>query len=90
MRTNIDRETQWKAVKGMRRSDEMEKSKWHGEPCPASDEGVLRDGTRLITQEYKGHNISLGCVVHSAINAVRLSWRTTQLKKQRGWNLEIK
>lgn len=55
MRTNIDRETQWKAVKGMRRSDEMEKIKCHGEPCPVSDEGVLRDGTRPITQEYKGH-----------------------------------
>lgn len=33
----------------------MDKSKWHGEHCPACDDGVLRDGTKLVTQEYKGH-----------------------------------
>jgi len=33
----------------------MKKSKWNGHACPVCGEGVLHDGTKLVTQEYKGH-----------------------------------
>jgi len=31
------------------------KSKWNGQACPICAAGVLRDGSRTVTQEYKGH-----------------------------------
>jgi len=33
----------------------MKKSKWNGQACPICAAGVLRDGSRTVTQEYKGH-----------------------------------
>lgn len=31
------------------------KSKWHGKTCPACAHGVLHDGRKTVTQDYKGH-----------------------------------
>jgi HTH-type transcriptional regulator/antitoxin MqsA len=33
----------------------MKKSKWNGQTCPVCAVGVLHDGSRTVTQEYKGH-----------------------------------
>ncbi len=33
----------------------MRKSKWNGQACPICGEGVLHDGRKTMTQEYKGH-----------------------------------
>lgn len=33
----------------------MKKSKWNGQACPACAAGVLHDGSKVVTQEYKGH-----------------------------------
>lgn len=32
----------------------MKKSKWNGQVCPNCAEGVLHDGSKTLTQEYKG------------------------------------
>lgn len=29
-------------------------SKWDGQPCPLCGEGTLRDGVKMVGQEYKG------------------------------------
>lgn len=34
----------------------MKKSKWNEKACPVCAEGVLRDGSKTVTQEYKGHH----------------------------------
>lgn len=31
------------------------KSKWDGQACPICAAGVLHDGSRSVTQDYKGH-----------------------------------
>jgi HTH-type transcriptional regulator/antitoxin MqsA len=33
----------------------MKKSKWNGQPCPVCTTGVLRDGSKIVTQDYKRH-----------------------------------
>ena len=33
----------------------MKKSKWNGQACPACAAGVLHDGSKVVTQDYKGH-----------------------------------
>lgn len=33
----------------------MKNSKWNGQPCPVCAEGVLHEGSKTVTQEYKGH-----------------------------------
>jgi HTH-type transcriptional regulator / antitoxin MqsA len=33
----------------------MKKSKWNGQVCPICGTGVLHDGNKLVTQDYKGH-----------------------------------
>ena len=33
----------------------MKKSKWNGQACPVCAEGVLHDGSKTVTQDYKGH-----------------------------------
>ena len=33
----------------------MKKNKWHGQACPICAAGVLHDGSKIVTQEYKGH-----------------------------------
>jgi HTH-type transcriptional regulator/antitoxin MqsA len=33
----------------------MKKSKWNGQACPICAAGVLHDGSKAVTQEYKGH-----------------------------------
>jgi len=33
----------------------MKKSKWNGQACPVCGKGVLRDGRKSVSQEYKGH-----------------------------------
>jgi len=33
----------------------MKKSKWNGQACPICAAGVLHDGSKTVTQEYKGH-----------------------------------
>jgi hypothetical protein len=33
----------------------MKKSKWNGQVCPICAAGVLHDGSKTVTQEYKGH-----------------------------------
>lgn len=33
----------------------MKKSKWNGQACPICAGGVLHDGSKTVTQEYKGH-----------------------------------
>jgi len=33
----------------------MKKSKWNGQACPICAEGILHDGSKTVTQEYKGH-----------------------------------
>jgi len=33
----------------------MKKSKWNGQACPACAAGVLHDGSKIMTQDYKGH-----------------------------------
>jgi HTH-type transcriptional regulator/antitoxin MqsA len=33
----------------------MKKSKWNGQACPICVAGVLHDGSKTVTQEYKGH-----------------------------------
>lgn len=30
-------------------------SKWNGTPCPLCGVGTLHDGTKTVTQDYKGH-----------------------------------
>ncbi len=32
----------------------MKKSKWHGKACPVCEKGVLHDGTKVLSQNYKG------------------------------------
>ena len=32
----------------------MKKSKWNGQVCPSCAAGVLHDGSKTVTQEYKG------------------------------------
>ena len=32
----------------------MKKSKWNGQDCPICAAGVLHDGSKTVTQEYKG------------------------------------
>ncbi len=34
----------------------MKKSKWNGQACPICAAGVLHDGGKNVTQEYKGHS----------------------------------
>ena len=34
----------------------MKKSKWNGHACPNCMVGVLHDGSKTVTQEYKGHS----------------------------------
>lgn len=34
-------------------------SKWHGQPCPLCDEGILSDSVRPTEEEYKGHSFSV-------------------------------
>lgn len=31
------------------------KSKWNGQACPVCAAGVLHDGSKTVTQDYKGH-----------------------------------
>jgi HTH-type transcriptional regulator/antitoxin MqsA len=31
------------------------KSKWNGQACPSCANGVLHDGKKVVTQDYKGH-----------------------------------
>ena len=31
------------------------KSKWNGQACPICAAGVLHDGSKTVTQDYKGH-----------------------------------
>lgn len=33
----------------------MKKSKWNGQTCPVCAAGVLHDGSKTVTLEYKGH-----------------------------------
>ena len=33
----------------------MKKSKWNGQACPVCAAGVLHDGSKTVTKEYKGH-----------------------------------
>jgi hypothetical protein len=33
----------------------MKKSKWNGLTCPSCAVGILHDGSKTVTQEYKGH-----------------------------------
>lgn len=33
----------------------MKKSKWNGQACPVCAAGVLHDGIKTVTQDYKGH-----------------------------------
>lgn len=33
----------------------MKKSKWNGQACPVCAAGVLHDGRKTVTQDYKGH-----------------------------------
>ena len=33
----------------------MKKSKWHEQACPVCAAGVLHDGSKIVTQEYKEH-----------------------------------
>lgn len=33
----------------------MKKSKWNGQACPSCAAGVLHDGSKTVTQDYKGH-----------------------------------
>ena len=33
----------------------MKKSKWNGQACPVCAAGVLHDGSKVVTQDYKGH-----------------------------------
>jgi HTH-type transcriptional regulator/antitoxin MqsA len=33
----------------------MKKSKWNGQACPVCATGVLHDGSKVVTQDYKGH-----------------------------------
>ena len=33
----------------------MKKSKWNGQTCPVCAVGVLHDGIKTVTQDYKGH-----------------------------------
>lgn len=33
----------------------MKKSKWNGQACSICGAGVLHDGSKTVTQEYKGH-----------------------------------
>ena len=33
----------------------MKKSKWNGQTCPVCAAGVLHDGSKTVTQAYKGH-----------------------------------
>jgi HTH-type transcriptional regulator/antitoxin MqsA len=33
----------------------MKKSKWNGHACPICAAGVLHDGSKTVTQDYKGH-----------------------------------
>jgi len=33
----------------------MKKSKWNGQACPSCAVGILHDGRKTVTQEYKGH-----------------------------------
>lgn len=30
-------------------------AKWNGQPCPLCGAGVLHDGVKVVTQDYKGH-----------------------------------
>jgi HTH-type transcriptional regulator/antitoxin MqsA len=34
----------------------MKKSKWNGQACPICAAGVLHDGSKTVTQEYKGNS----------------------------------
>ena len=34
----------------------MKKSKWNGQACPICTAGMLHDGSKAVTQEYKGHS----------------------------------
>ena len=34
----------------------MKKSKWNGQACPICAVGILHDGSKAVTQEYKGHS----------------------------------
>lgn len=34
----------------------MKKSKWNGQACPICAAGMLHDGSKTVTQEYKGHS----------------------------------
>lgn len=33
----------------------MKKIKWNGQACPICAAGVLHDGRKTVTQDYKGH-----------------------------------
>lgn len=33
----------------------MKKSKWDGQACPVCATGVLHDGNKVVTRDYKGH-----------------------------------
>ena len=33
----------------------MKKSKWNGQACPVCAAGVLHDGNKVVTRDYKGH-----------------------------------
>jgi len=33
----------------------MKKSKWNSHACPSCAAGILHDGSKTVTQEYKGH-----------------------------------
>lgn len=33
----------------------MKKSKWNGQACPICAAGVLHDGNKIVTQDYKGY-----------------------------------
>jgi HTH-type transcriptional regulator/antitoxin MqsA len=33
----------------------MKKSKWNGQACPICAAGLLHDGSKTVTQKYKGH-----------------------------------
>lgn len=33
----------------------MRKSKWNGQACPVCAAGVLHEGIKTVTQDYKGH-----------------------------------
>jgi len=33
----------------------MKKGKWNGQACPVCATGVLHDGSKVVTRDYKGH-----------------------------------